>query len=100
MTAISKCIAERKWIAVDPAGNEHNVRLCIMSPIIGPDGSATCLTDVGFGSQPVTIFGDDSWQAVRLAMSFCTDELRSRISSGWSFFWPDSRDVASDDDLL
>lgn len=100
MTTISTCIAERKWIAVDPDGKEHDVRLCIMPPMISPDGSASCLTDVGFGSPPVKIFGDDSWQAVRLAMNFCTDELRVRIRSGWKILWPDSRDPASDDELL
>lgn len=100
MTNTPEWIAQRQWTAVDPDGKEHDVRQRVRAPVISPDGSASCLVDAGFGDRSVEIFGENSWQAVRLAMDFCTDNLRAKVKSGWALLWPDTRAAASDEELF
>lgn len=99
MTTASQCIAVRRWLAVSPDGKEQELSLRIMPPTIDSDGSAACQADPGFGMQPMSIMGEDSWQAVDLAMKFCLKIARDRMSQGWKILWPDSRALVTLDEV-
>lgn len=92
-------IATRTWSGRSPAGELGDVQIRIAAPTRNPEGLASCVADPGFGETPVSIFGEDSWQALELAMKYCRDIARAKVALGWQLRVPDTDELLTSADL-
>lgn len=85
----TKIAAERIWYAVDADGVEHPIAHAVHAPLVQPAGGWGAVVSInGQDDRPLSIFGEDQWQALQLAMCFASPRLRimsSRVgSSPWN----------------
>ncbi|TFW10617.1 hypothetical protein E4L96_23175 [Massilia arenosa] len=92
-------IAMRTWAGLSPAGERKVITARIAAPVCDTEGRMSCLADPGFDEAPVSIFGEDSWQALELALRFCRDIARGKMQRGWQLRWPDTDELLASSDL-
>src|SRR5687768_9870795 len=93
--------AEKTLFAVAPDGTEHSVVLRVGIPERRPDGLWSASVSLGaLDSHPSSIYGDDSWQAIQLAMRFIATRVGHFGNGGWQFFWERGGDAFPPSELL
>lgn len=97
MTGIA---AARIWYAVSPSGEAGDLVLRVSVPREYPDMGWGCSVSLGL-LEPlaVTIYGVDSWQAMREAMLFMARRIRDFADNGWMFYWEKDGDLADASEL-
>ncbi|MFG6414598.1 DUF6968 family protein [Roseateles sp. DC23W] len=92
--------AERTWFAVAPDGTEHDFVITIGVPVLGERGEwRSSVTMELVDPKARSIAGMDSWQAIRLAMSFASTRLSHFAEQGWKFYWERGGELATAEDL-
>ena len=80
-------VAMRELVCVRPDGVSFPVTMTIGRPRT-EDNSARCAVSMEpLYSNPRSIGGTDSWQAVQLAMRFCEELLRHEVEQGNRIYW-------------
>ena len=92
--------AERVWFAVAPDDSEHEVVIRVMVPVKADGGEWRAEVSVGVvDSEPHSIAGMDSWQAICLGMGFAAMRLSHLSGDGWKFYWERGGEPATPEDL-
>ena len=94
-------VASRTVFSVSPQGVEGDITIGIGLPVkraCGDWGVAVSLDTLD--THQVTIYGIDSWQAVREAMRFVAVRFSHFSESGWGFFWERNGEKLEPGDLL
>jgi hypothetical protein len=85
-------IAHTQSRVVKPSGEEGLYQIGVSTPVqqkTGEYGCQVCLPDA---IEPRTIYGEDSLQALSLAMRFMADRIDDMIAKSWKFYFGDSDD--------
>jgi hypothetical protein len=92
--------AERRWYAVAPDGQDHDLVIRVSAPYVD-DGVWRAEVSLGvLEKRSHSIAGEDSWQALFLAMSFAATRVGHFAEDGWSFYWERGGERAAPEDLL
>jgi len=89
-------IAERRWFAVAPDGEEFDLIIRLGQPYPATNASWACpLTLEGLHKKLPDIHGIDSLQAIELAMKLAADLVCSFAEKGGKIFWSRDGDQVS-----
>jgi hypothetical protein len=93
-------VASRTIFAVSPEGGGQLISIGFEAPLIrsGGDWGAKIFLDI-LDTFPVTIYGIDSWQAVREAMRFVVTRMNHFAEEGWRFYWEKDGEQFEPNDL-
>ena len=83
-------IAKSVVRSVSPIGDQVISTFGVGTPVKQPTVEYGCAVLLPADSQPKMIFGEDSLQALSLAMRFSADRIHDLILKGWKFFYPES----------
>lgn len=98
---VESIAAETTLFAIAPNGAEHTVVLRVGIPALQANGAWGASVFLGaLDSHSSTIFGDDSWQAIQLAMRFIAIRVAHFGDDGWRFFWERGGEAFSPPELL
>ncbi len=89
---MSDLIANTESRVVDPSGKECLHTIGISKPLQQKTGEYECCVILPDSLEPRIILGEDSLQALSLAMRFAADRIDDMISKGWKFYYSDSED--------
>ena len=87
-------IAEKRLVALYPAGHTAHVHLRVGRPMPDPDGDWGCevaATGLRIWEGPKTFPGVDSWDALMSGVRFLHMMLSTEESRGVVFHWEDGR---------
>ena len=83
-------IAQSVVRSVSPIGDQFVSTFGVGAPVKQPTGEYGCEVILPADSEPKIIFGEDSLQALSLAMHFSAVRIHDLILKGWKFFFPES----------
>lgn len=75
---------------VDAKGEQGDFTISIGRPSQQKTGEYACPVYLPDLQQPTIIYGEDSLQALSLAMQFAAQHINDLLANGWQFFYPDS----------
>ena len=85
-------IASTEARVVDPSGKEGIYTISLSKPSQQETGEYGCMLKLPDQNDPITIYGEDSLQALSLAMRFASDRIEDMISRGWKYYYGDSNE--------
>ena len=88
-------IAQLDLVAVLPGAGRRPVRLWVGAPTREPGGEWSCPAGLdGLHDELAPMRGDDSLQAICLALGLCAHLLRAHLGSGGRLEYPDGEEFA------
>jgi hypothetical protein len=85
---------------VSPSGEGGDLVLRVSVPREYPHMGWGCSVSLGIlEPRSLTIYGVDSWQAIREGMLFTARRIRDFADSGWKFYWEKDGDLADGSEL-
>jgi len=85
-----QAIAETHIRAVTPSGESRETIIKLTKPVQDPRGGFSCTVTLPDRVEPITIYGEDSLQALFLTMKFAGTRMHDMKDKGWAFYYPDT----------
>jgi hypothetical protein len=98
---MSDIIASSEQVCRTGAGERFKLSITVRAPFCQEDGPWACPVHLhGLGEKERCIYGEDSLQALGLALAFVRAELRSFAESGGRLLDPDSGEEIAVDEYI